>query len=374
MSSNNSTNYSSGVNNTSCPTIEDSVALKTAKTLAYCLLLLVSLAGNVLIVMVVYKDKAMRTTTNFMVVNMAISDLLVPVFAMPRAIVEIHFGNLRWLIEGQLGLALCKLTSFLQDISTAVSVQSLVLISFDRFYAVSRPLKAAIAKTKVKKAIPLIWFIAALIHACYLYGFQLQKFHGKAYCVIVGWNPWFTRVLFLFLMFAIYVVPLSINTTLYSLIVKRLRDQQIYGIPSMLFYRQRTRRNRTVLRMSVAIVVVFFLSMTPFVIYLSIELFSMNHCGSADFRFYSQYLVHCRGVLNFFTYVVFNQRYRRGFGRILGQCLPPCTLSCPNHVTYEVNSLNSPSTTNHMNVGTANKGFAMENQQIKLLQLTRLEF
>lgn len=81
--------------------------------------------------MLVCRDRNMRTTTNFLIVNMAVSDLLVPVFAMPRACVEIFNGNLRWLIGGVLRdtlWTLCKLTAFPQDISTAVSVQSLVAI------------------------------------------------------------------------------------------------------------------------------------------------------------------------------------------------------------------------------------------------------
>ena len=369
----NDSTFSGNETSYSCFDREDSTAVKTGKTLAYCLLLLVSLTGNVLIIMVVHKDRGMRTTTNFLIVNMAISDLLVPVFAMPRAIVEIHYGNLRWLIDGQLGLTLCKLTSFFQDISTAVSVQSLVVISLDRFYAVSRPFKAAIAKTKVKKAIPLIWFLATLIHACYLYGFQLRESQGKTYCYVAGWSPSFSKILFAFLILVIYFIPLSITTTLYSLIVRKLREQNIYGIQSVVFHRQRVRQNRAVLRMSIAIVAVFFLSLSPFVIYLSIDLFSKKRfCGSRDFRFYSQYLVHCHGVLNFFTYAVFCQRYRRGFRGILSQCLSPCKDTCPNHKAYQVTSPNSQ-TTHRLTVGTTNVGFEAETRDVKLLQLTRLD-
>ena len=81
-------------NTTSCIITEDQIAAKVCKTLAYCLLLVVSLLGNTLIVMVVYRDNKMRTTTNLLIVNMAVSDLLVPIFAMSRANVEILYGNL----------------------------------------------------------------------------------------------------------------------------------------------------------------------------------------------------------------------------------------------------------------------------------------
>ena len=152
------TNNTSGDQILLCVITEDSLEVKVCKILAYALLLAFSLLGNVSIVMVVCRDRNMRTTTNFLIVNMAVSDLLVPVFAMPRACVEIFNGNLRWLIGGVLGETLCKLTSFLQDISTAVSVQSLVAISVDRFYAVWFPLKAASTKNEMCHSADMAYF------------------------------------------------------------------------------------------------------------------------------------------------------------------------------------------------------------------------
>ena len=311
----------SGNNTTSCFVTEDPIAAKVCKTLAYCLLLVVSLLGNTLIIMVVYRDNKMRTTTNLLIVNMAVSDLLVPIFAMPRANVEILYGNLRWLIDGVLGETLCKLTAFFQDISTAVSVQTLVAIAVDRFYAVWFPLKAARIKPRVKYVILLIWLISTVIHAPYLYGFNTGTFSGKTYCFL-GWSRSVTKIVFVLLIIIIYVIPLMLITILYSLIVKKLRKQTIYGVRNLVVhFSSREKRNRNVLKMSLAIVVVFFLSMSPFVVYLSVSLFSPEgkFCPSKDFRFVTQYLVHANGIMNFFTYFTFNQSYRRGFLSILSR-------------------------------------------------------
>ena len=189
-------NTTGGNDVSSCILIEDPAAAKICKTFAYCLLLVVSLIGNTLIIMVVYRDDKMKTTTNLLIVNMAVSDLLVPIFAMPRANVEIIYGNLRWLIDGAFGEVLCKLTAFFQDISTLVSVQTLVAIAVDRFYAVWFPLKAAQIKPKVRYVILLIWLISAVIHAPYLYGFQIRTFDdGKTYCFL-GWSRDVTKIVF----------------------------------------------------------------------------------------------------------------------------------------------------------------------------------
>ena len=70
--------------------------------------------------------------------------------------------------------------------------------------------------------------------------------------------------------------------------------------------------------------------MSPFVGFLTIDIFSDGRaCLSKNFRFVSQYLVHCNGVLNFFTYFTFNRSYRRGFTAILPRVFCLCCSCCP---------------------------------------------
>ncbi|XP_068724583.1 QRFP-like peptide receptor [Montipora capricornis] len=328
MNTSNTTGHVSDHQILYCAITEDSLEVKICKIIAYGLLLAFSLLGNTLIIMVVCRDKKMRTTTNLLIVNMAVSDLLVPVFAMPRASVEIFFGNLRWLIGGAFGEALCKVTAFLQDISTAVSVQSLVAISVDRFYAVWFPIKAARIKPRIKLVTSLIWFTSAIIHLPYLYGFKTVSIGDKTYC-FVSWPRPITKIVFLLLIILIFIVPLVVITTLYSLIVKKIRGQTFYGVRNLVVHFSREKRNRNILKMSVVIVMVFFLSMSPFVVYLFIDIFSNGRaCLSKNFRFISQYLVHCNGFLNFVTYFTFNKSYRRGFSAILSRVVCLCCFNC----------------------------------------------
>ena len=103
-------------------------------TFAFCLIFLVSLAGNTIIGIIVYKRKTMRKPLNFLIVNMAMSDLLVPIFSIPRDIQLLCTNS--WLIGDPLGEALWKLVNSLPNASFAVSIQSLTLIAVDRFGAV----------------------------------------------------------------------------------------------------------------------------------------------------------------------------------------------------------------------------------------------
>ncbi|EDO43782.1 predicted protein, partial [Nematostella vectensis] len=101
---------------------------------AFSLVLIVSLIGNILVILVVYKNKNMRKTINYFIVNMAASDIIIPVLVMPMQIARTANSETQgaWLVEGTAGLALCKIVYFLADISGPVSILSLVCMAVDR--------------------------------------------------------------------------------------------------------------------------------------------------------------------------------------------------------------------------------------------------
>ena len=70
-----------GTQQSSCSS--NPTAEKIGITIAYCLIFLVSLAGNTVIGIIVYKTKTMRKPINFFIVNMAMSDLFVPIILIP---------------------------------------------------------------------------------------------------------------------------------------------------------------------------------------------------------------------------------------------------------------------------------------------------
>ena len=149
-----------GTHPSSCfnPTAE-----RIGRTIVYCLLFVVSLTGNSLIGLIVYKTKTMRKPINFLILNMAMSDLLYPIFLFPWEITEVHVSS--WLISGPLGQALCKLAPFLADVSHGVSTQSLVPIAVDRFVAVVFPLRSPLISTKLCRFyIPATWIVSISLH------------------------------------------------------------------------------------------------------------------------------------------------------------------------------------------------------------------
>ena len=118
MSENGNTTMN-GTQSSSCP--NSPTAEKNGITFFFCLIFILSLAGNTVIGIIVYKTKTMRKPINFFIVSMAMSDLLFPIFFIPWRIQSLYIDS--WLIGGRLGQALCKLVAILPDMSSAVSIQ-----------------------------------------------------------------------------------------------------------------------------------------------------------------------------------------------------------------------------------------------------------
>ena len=144
-----SSNMNTTVNGSSCSFLPNSTAVKIGKTFAYCLIFAVSLVGNSFIGIIVCKTPALRKPINYFIVNLAMSDLLFPIFLLPWDLADLYMDSQWLVISGPLGQALCKLVSILTDVSSFVSIQSLILIAVDRFGAVVFPLRSPLISSKL---------------------------------------------------------------------------------------------------------------------------------------------------------------------------------------------------------------------------------
>lgn len=94
---------------------------------------LVSVLGNVLVVLVVYVNRALRNTTFFFIVSLAVADIAVGLLVIPLAIV-ISLG-----LKTQ--FYTCLFLSCLLLIFTQSSILSLLAIAIDRYLRVKIPTK-----------------------------------------------------------------------------------------------------------------------------------------------------------------------------------------------------------------------------------------
>ena len=101
----------------SCLQRQDTEDELIGKVTAYVVILVVSLLGNILIAAVILCNKKMKKPTNYFILNMAISDLVVPTMVISRLIVQLYLQPYEWLVTGVFGVVLCKIVFFLQNVS-----------------------------------------------------------------------------------------------------------------------------------------------------------------------------------------------------------------------------------------------------------------
>ena len=299
-------------------------AEKIGKTFAYCLIFLISLAGNSVIGIIVYKTKTMRKPINFLIVNMAMSDLLFPIFLFPSEILQSLYPD-SWLITGPLGQALCKLVFFLPDVSTAVSMQSLVLIAVGRFGAVVFPLRPPPISSKLCPFFILAtWIIAMASHSPYLFGLKLAEIHGVLDCRW-RWKEAFGESsslenYFLSLIVAFAFIPFVLIALLYIIIFFKLKSQRSPGEQSVNVKRQRQQRERNVLKLAIAIVLGFAVCWLPFALggFINIKfVWGIRSCSFQYFFTVTHFMTRANCAINPCICFIFSRSYREGLKTLL---------------------------------------------------------
>ncbi|XP_072516572.1 dopamine receptor D4b [Salminus brasiliensis] len=99
------------------------------------LLITAIIGGNVLVCLSVYKEKALKTTTNYFIVSLAVADLLLAVLVLPLYVYAEFQGGV-W----SLNMVVCDWLMAMDVMLCTASIFNLCAISIDRFIAVSIPL------------------------------------------------------------------------------------------------------------------------------------------------------------------------------------------------------------------------------------------
>ena len=311
-------------NGSSCSTQLNPTAQKIGETFAYCLIFVVSLVGNSFIAVIVYKTQTMRKPINYFITNMAMSDLLIPIFLFPRNLTDLYV-DYQWLISGPLGQALCKLVPFLTSVSSFVSIQSLVLIAVDRFGAVVFPLRSPLISSKLCPFFILAtWIVAIAVGWPNLFFLQIVKYaDGVVYCTMhssEAFGESSSEVNYILSLYVLsFYIPTALLIILYSIIVIKLKTQKIPGEQSNNAEEQRAKRNRNVLKMAIAIVVVFLLCWIPLSITYLLLMFERDRwCGDIRLFYEIVYLMAVsNSAINPSICFIFSGNYRQGLKRLL---------------------------------------------------------
>ena len=238
----------------------------------------VSLMGNSFVIYVITKNRFMRTSTNYLIMNLAICDLLITVLQAPSFIKNLHNG-ITW-FGGTLGNVTCKMLPFVGSLLLFCSIFNLVAIAIDRYLAVTRPLRYKLSsKWAVKIGIPAVWLISSLLSVEAALTPKVLYYGDKKRPECESERS----SLELYSSLCCLLVSFIVLIVLYSIICYRLWRRNIPGEVSNNQQALAIRTARKVTVLMISVVIVFFVSWAPVFIIMLLDLI---HVGSRDISFF----------------------------------------------------------------------------------------
>lgn len=272
------------------------------------------ICGNALVCFVVIRNKQMHTVTNFLITNLALSDILLCVLAVPFTPLYTFLGA--WVF----GATLCRLVPYAQGVSVYISTFTLTSIAIDRFLVILYPFRPRMKIEVCQMIIVGIWFVA--LGLTLPYGLYRKMDRSENLCEEIWPNEHFRRVFSSITTVLQFVVPFCVITLCYVFVSLKL-NSRIRMRPGCNASRReeadRERKRRTN-RMLIAMVAIFGISWLPLNLINVIEDFYSNANDWAPFKF-CFFVAHSIAMsstcYNPFLYAWLNENFRKEFKQVL---------------------------------------------------------
>ena len=279
----------------------------TVQLIVWLLILVFSLTGNVLIIAIFFRDKTLRTTVNYFIVNMCVSDLIFPIIIIPIWVI-LDQGK-SCLFVAEIYAALCKIFSIALGVSVHVSLFSMTALAADRFRAIIFPMKPALfSPNKCCATITAMWlssFAMFLYHA-------IVSSPGNDSCVDTKSTS--KELIFVSAFFALICLFAVTITVFYLKVAIFLHRQKNSLHLASEVVKKRAKRNRKIITMLIIIVILFYVGWIPFFVMM----FNSSAKLPCVYVWLAAYILPVLNpVANPVVYFVFNEKYLQGFMEIL---------------------------------------------------------
>ncbi|XP_069884820.1 D(3) dopamine receptor isoform X1 [Dipodomys merriami] len=186
--------------------------------LSYCALILAIIFGNGLVCVAVLRERVLQTTTNYLVVSLAVADLLVATLVMPWVVYLEVTGGV-W----NFSRICCDVFVTLDVMMCTASILNLCAISIDRYTAVVMPVHyqhgtGQSSCRRVALMITAVWVLAFAVSCPLLFGFNTTG--DPSICSIS--NPDFV----IYSSVVSFYVPFGVTVLVYARIYVVLRQRR----------------------------------------------------------------------------------------------------------------------------------------------------
>lgn len=284
----------------------------------YVAIFVIGIFGNVLVCYVVFRNRAMQTVTNLFIMNLALSDILLCVLAVPPT--PMYTFLRKWIF----GTALCHLMLYAQGCSVYISSLTLTSIAIDRFFVIIYPFHPRMKLTTCAGIIFGIWCFALLVTLPY--GFYIDHYYGEdnvtSYCEET-WPSEHNRKVFGSITSTLqFVLPFLIISFCYIRVSIKLNDRARRKPGTKTSHKERldrARKKRTN-RMLIAMVAVFGGSWLPL---NCVNIMNDFYEKSSQWQYYNIVFFFAHTVAmsstcyNPFLYAWLNENFRKEFKLVL---------------------------------------------------------
>ncbi|NWQ88866.1 NK1R protein, partial [Burhinus bistriatus] len=287
--------------------------------IAYALIVVVSVVGNVVVMWIILAHKRMRTVTNYFLVNLAFAEASMSAF---NTVVNFTYAIHN---EWYYGLLYCKFHNFFPIAAVFASIYSMTAIALDRYMAIIHPLQPRLSATATKVVIGIIWLLAFLLAFPQGYYSVMEELPGRLVC-LVQWPEHSTNMhgkTYHFCMtILIYFLPLLVIGCAYTVVGITLWASEIPGDSSDRYHEQVSAK-RKVVKMMIIVVCTFALCWLPYHIYFTLQYFNPEWYLQ---KFIQQvylaimWLAMSSTMYNPIIYCCLNDRFRVGFKHAFRWC------------------------------------------------------
>ncbi|AWP12192.1 putative alpha-1B adrenergic receptor [Scophthalmus maximus] len=165
-----------------------------------------AIAGNILVILSVVCNRHLRTPTNYLIINLAIADLLLGTTVLPVS------ATLEILDYWVFGRIFCDIWAAVDVLCCTASIMSLCVISIDRYIGVSHPLQypGIVTEKRALLAMLGVWVLSVVISIGPLLGWKQPPSPDDTVCPITE-EPFYA----LFSSLGSFYIPLVVILAMY---------------------------------------------------------------------------------------------------------------------------------------------------------------
>nr|KAG5690705.1 hypothetical protein BaRGS_005068 [Batillaria attramentaria] len=224
----------------------------------------VAAGGNLIVIWIVLAHKRMRTVTNYFLVNLAVADVLISLLNTPFNFLFNLYQDW-WFDRGY-----CKFSFFIAPCAISASVLTFMAIAIDRYIAIIHPLRPRLTGRIVLSIIVVIWVFSVVLAMPNLIVAKTYAFpNGRSICYLHWPDMQDTLdskqdlIYSTVLMVLNYFLPMVTLACTYVRISWELWISKTIG-EAVPMQAERIRSKRKVVKMMVAVVVIFGLCWLPY--------------------------------------------------------------------------------------------------------------